>query len=81
MLLAHTTQFSSPGWSYLRHGHGVDHLEKGGSIVSLTSPDKTDLTVVIETMVSRRNKLCRKHFIRSEKYIFSEFIKLSNSYF
>ena len=50
---AHTSQFSSPGWHYLRHGYGVGQLDKGGSIVSLVSPDASQLTVVIETMVSK----------------------------
>ena len=49
---AHTCQFSAPGWHYLRHGYGVGLLDKGGSIVSLVSPDASQLTVVIETMVS-----------------------------
>jgi galactosylceramidase len=35
----------------LKHGKGVGKLNKGGSYVSLVSPDEKDLTVVIETMV------------------------------
>lgn len=52
LVTAHTCQFSAPGWHYLRHGYGVGLLDKGGSIVSLVSPDASQLTVVIETMVS-----------------------------
>ncbi|XP_076470958.1 galactocerebrosidase-like [Babylonia areolata] len=47
---AHTCQFTSPGWLYLRHGYGVGRLEKGGSIVTLTTLDASHLTFVIETM-------------------------------
>ena len=48
---AHTTQFTSIGWSYFSHGNGVGKLPKGGSYVSLTNEAKDQLTLVIETMV------------------------------
>ena len=48
-LSAHTTQFTKPGWMYLKHQSGVQHLDKGGSFVSMT--DGKNLTIVIETMV------------------------------
>lgn len=51
-LPAHTTQFTEIGWHYLRHGTGVGKLDLGGSYVSILSPDKQDLTIVIETMVN-----------------------------
>ncbi|XP_062513660.1 galactocerebrosidase-like isoform X2 [Corticium candelabrum] len=54
---AHTTQFTQLGWSYLKHGYGVGHLEKGGSYVTLISPDKKDCTIVIETM-SHDHSVC-----------------------
>lgn len=47
---AHTTQFSEIGWSYLRHGFGVQKLDSGGSYVTLVSPDRQQITIVIETM-------------------------------
>ncbi|XP_065845893.1 galactocerebrosidase-like [Oscarella lobularis] len=47
---AHTTQFTEPGWAYLKIGSGAGHLDKGGSYVTLLSPDKKDATIVIETM-------------------------------
>jgi len=45
-ITAHTTQFTQPGWSYLRT---VGHLQGGGSFVALTD-GKGNLTIVIETM-------------------------------
>ncbi|XP_048249460.1 galactocerebrosidase-like isoform X2 [Haliotis rufescens] len=49
-LAAHTGQFTKPGWIYLKHGYGVGNLVKGGSYVSLVSPDKKDLTIIVEKM-------------------------------
>lgn len=48
LYLAHTTQFTQPGWTYLQT---VGHLAQGGSYVALTD-GKGNLTVVIETMAS-----------------------------
>uniref|UniRef100_A0A6Q2YLF7 Galactocerebrosidase n=1 Tax=Esox lucius TaxID=8010 RepID=A0A6Q2YLF7_ESOLU len=45
-ITAHTTQFSQPGWTYLKT---VGHLTHGGSYVALTDSEG-NLTVVIETM-------------------------------
>ncbi|XP_038045329.1 galactocerebrosidase-like [Patiria miniata] len=45
---AHTTQFTDPGWMYLKHKSGVQRLDKGGSFVSMT--DGVNLTIIIETM-------------------------------
>lgn len=45
--VAHTTQFTQPGWYYLKT---VGHLEKGGSYVALTD-GLGNLTIIIETMV------------------------------
>jgi len=52
---AHTTQFTEIGWYYLKHGSGVGKLPKGGSYVTLVSPNFSpfsgrDMTIVIETM-------------------------------
>lgn len=44
--VAHTTQFTQPGWTYLQT---VGHLDQGGSYVALTDGEG-NLTVVIETM-------------------------------
>ncbi|KAL4231148.1 hypothetical protein ACF0H5_008731 [Mactra antiquata] len=49
-MTAHTTQFTEPGWLYLSHHSGVGHLTGGGSYVSLTNPDKTELTIILETI-------------------------------
>ncbi|XP_058511174.1 galactocerebrosidase isoform X2 [Ochotona princeps] len=50
---AHTTQFTQPGWYYLKT---VGHLEKGGSYVALTD-GLGNLTLIVETM-SHRNSQC-----------------------
>uniref|UniRef100_A0A5F9CHA2 Galactocerebrosidase n=1 Tax=Oryctolagus cuniculus TaxID=9986 RepID=A0A5F9CHA2_RABIT len=50
---AHTTQFTQPGWYYLKT---VGHLEKGGSYVALTD-GLGNLTIIVETM-SRRQSEC-----------------------
>ncbi|KAM4831108.1 galactocerebrosidase isoform X4 [Urocitellus parryii] len=44
---AHTTQFTQPGWYYLKT---VGHLEKGGSYVALTD-GLGNLTIIVETML------------------------------
>ncbi|XP_078418308.1 galactocerebrosidase-like isoform X2 [Cetorhinus maximus] len=45
-ITAHTTQFTQPGWHYLKT---VGHLQKGGSYVALTD-GKGNITIIIETM-------------------------------
>jgi galactosylceramidase len=53
ILSAHTTQFTKIGWTYLKHGYGVNSFgEAGGSFVTFQSPDKKDITIVIEKLVS-----------------------------
>jgi galactosylceramidase len=50
-VVAHTTQFTAPGWRYVDSGCG--HLEApGGSYVTLRSPDGGDFSVIVETMDS-----------------------------
>ena len=49
---AHTTQFTEIGWSYLKHGHGVGTLPKGGTYVGLVNPRRDHLTIVMESMVN-----------------------------
>ncbi|XP_046548297.1 galactocerebrosidase-like [Haliotis rubra] len=53
-LTAHSTQFTRPGWTYLKHGAGVGRFSNGGIYVSLVSPDQKDFTIVIETINKRR---------------------------
>ncbi|KAL8570404.1 hypothetical protein ACOMHN_035822 [Nucella lapillus] len=56
---AHTTQFTEVGWTYLRHGAGAGLLARGGSYVSLVSPDGKDFTIVIETMSHDHSRCIR----------------------
>ncbi|KAI0210472.1 Galactocerebrosidase, partial [Lamellibrachia satsuma] len=55
---AHTTQFTQVGWHYLPHGRGVGTLKYGGSYVSLVSPDKKQLNIIIETMDTTMADFC-----------------------
>ncbi|XP_043930035.1 galactocerebrosidase-like [Protopterus annectens] len=52
-ITAHTTQFTKPGWHYLRT---VGHLNNGGSYVALTD-GQGNLTIVIETM-THNHSIC-----------------------
>lgn len=46
-LLAHYTQFAEPGWKYVAAGSKL--LPDGASIVTLTSPDKSLFSIILET--------------------------------
>jgi hypothetical protein len=46
--MAHTTQFASPGWSYL-DGDASAMLPSGGSMVTLMSTNHSDYSIVVET--------------------------------
>ena len=45
---AHTTQFASPGWTYLEGGASA-LLPQGGSMVTLKSTNNADYSIIIET--------------------------------
>uniref|UniRef100_A0A8D2DAV3 Galactocerebrosidase n=1 Tax=Sciurus vulgaris TaxID=55149 RepID=A0A8D2DAV3_SCIVU len=57
-LSAHTTQFTQPGWYYLKT---VGHLEKGGSYVALTD-GLGNLIIIAETM-SHKHSTCIRPFL------------------
>ncbi|XP_076834877.1 galactocerebrosidase [Brachyhypopomus gauderio] len=61
-ITAHTTQFTQPGWKYLRT---VGHLNHGGSYVALTDQEG-NLTIVIETM-SHNHSVCIRPPLRPYK--------------
>jgi hypothetical protein len=49
--LAHTAQFTAPGWKYLDSSSGyIDGNRNNGSYVSLKSPNNSDYSTIIETM-------------------------------
>ncbi|EDQ92718.1 uncharacterized protein MONBRDRAFT_566, partial [Monosiga brevicollis MX1] len=48
--LAHTAQFAPIGWRYAAHGFGVGMLFQGGSYVTRVSPDRRDISIVVEKM-------------------------------
>ncbi|WP_053851543.1 ricin-type beta-trefoil lectin domain protein [Streptomyces sp. NRRL B-24085] len=50
-VMAHTSQFTSPGWRYLDASSGyIGGNRANGSYVSLKSPNNSDYSTVIETM-------------------------------
>jgi Glycosyl hydrolase family 59/Cellulose binding domain len=52
-VMAHTTQFTAPGWRYLDSSSGyIGGNRSNGSYVSLRSPSGSDFSTVIETMDS-----------------------------
>lgn len=57
--LAHTTQFAPIGWRYASHAGGVGLLSKGGSYVTRVSPDKKDISIVVEKMTHEHSACAR----------------------
>ncbi|MEW9552972.1 ricin-type beta-trefoil lectin domain protein [Nonomuraea sp. NPDC050783] len=50
-VMAHTTQFTAPGWKYLDASSGYIGGNRGnGSYVSLRAPGTSDYSVIVETM-------------------------------
>ena len=58
---AHTTQFSQPGWYYLRHGSGAGHLHRAGRMALVEKPGDPSgaFTIVIEKMSHDHSKCIR----------------------
>jgi O-glycosyl hydrolase len=49
--IAHTTQFTAPGWKYLDTSTGyLGGNRNNGSYVTMKSPDNTDYSMIIETL-------------------------------
>ena len=48
---AHVTHFTEPGFVYLQRDAGTQYLSGGGTMSSLTSADRRDLTIVIEKLM------------------------------
>ena len=48
--MAHTTQFTAPGWTLFPVGSGSGYLAKGGTYVRYMSPAGGQFTIVIEKM-------------------------------
>lgn len=60
--MAHFTQFVSPGWIFLEGGAN-GYLENGGSYVSLTSPDKQDVSIILETVESDKDEMVQLNLL------------------
>jgi hypothetical protein len=54
---AHTTQFAQPGWTYADSSSG--YLQRGGSYVTLLSPDRKSWSSVIESIDARQPQTIR----------------------
>ena len=55
-VMAHTTQFAKPGWTYIDSASGFfdgDRAGGHGSFVTLKSPQGTDFSIIIETVQSK----------------------------
>jgi len=55
-VMAHTAQFTKPGWQYLDSACGffsVDTTGAHGSYVALRSPDRKDFSLIIETVQAK----------------------------
>lgn len=55
-VMAHTAQFTRPGWQYIDSASGFfqgDTTGAHGSYVALKSPDSTDFSAIIETVQSK----------------------------
>ena len=62
-VMAHTTQFTQPGWKYLDSASGFfeqDATGAHGSYVALKSPNSADFSVVIETVEAKTEQIA--HF-------------------
>ena len=58
-ILAHTTQFTSPGWFYLKRGFGAGHLVKNGSYVTFIDSTRKKFSIVIEAMSHKHSQCVR----------------------
>jgi O-glycosyl hydrolase len=57
--MAHTAQFTAPGWRYIDSGSGFfrqDASGAHGSFVTLRSPDSKDFSVIIETVEAKNSQ-------------------------
>lgn len=54
--MAHFTQFAEPGWIFLEGGAN-GYLDNGGSYVSLLSPNKKDVSIIVETVESTEDEV------------------------
>lgn len=56
--MAHTTQFTAPGWRYLKVGSGQGFLQHGGSYASYTDTNG-QYTIVVEKM-DHQHSMCAR---------------------
>jgi O-glycosyl hydrolase len=83
--MAHTAQFTQPGWQYIDGASGYfneDTTGTHGSFVTLKSPDNKDYSVIIETVQAERPQLVQfsvKGFSRAAVHLWLTDFTSSNS--
>jgi galactosylceramidase len=64
-IMAHTTQFTKPGWKYVDSGCVL--IDEVGACSTYISPDKKDLSIVVDSMAAKRNSEAEKLVIHLPK--------------
>lgn len=84
-VMAHTAQFTHPGWQYIDSASGFfdqDTTGRHGSFVALKSPDSGDFSVIIETVQAKTPETARfsiSGFTKRKLHLWTTDLKSSDS--